>query len=123
MQKFGLIIYAPIMLVFAVGGEYLFNLFGKSFDGAYVYLLILGVGQLIYAGFGFSGFALIAMEEGKFEAFFSMVCMLLMVCITWALHDYSAKGVAIAFSVSICLRSFIPYLYARRKLILLKQGN
>ncbi len=123
MQKFGLVIYAPIMLVFAVGGEYLFNLFGKSFDGAYVYLLILGVGQLVYAAFGFSGFALVAMDEGKFEAFFSMLCMLLMVCIAWALQDYSAKGVAIAFSVSICVRSFIPYLYARRKLALLKQGT
>jgi O-antigen/teichoic acid export membrane protein len=123
MQKFGLVIYAPIMLVFAVGGEYLFNLFGKSFDGAYVYLLILGVGQLVYAAFGFSGFALVAMDEGKFEAFFSMFCMLLMVCIAWALQDYSAKGVAIAFSVSISVRSFIPYLYARRKLVLLKQGT
>jgi O-antigen/teichoic acid export membrane protein len=100
MQKFGLVIYAPIMLVFAVGGEYLFNLFGKSFDGA-----------------------LVAMDEGKFEAFFSMLCMLLMVCIAWALQDYSAKGVAIAFSVSISVRSFIPYLYARRKLVLLKQGT
>lgn len=123
MQKFGLIIYAPIMLIFAVGGEFLFNLFGKSFDGAYVYLLILGVGQLVYAAFGFSGFALVAMDEGKFEALFSMLCMILMVCIAWALRDYSAKGVAIAFCVSICMRSFIPYLYARRKLTLLMQGT
>lgn len=122
MQKFGLIIYAPIMLVFAVGGEYLFNLFGKSFDGAYVYLLILGVGQMVYAGFGFSGFALVVMDESKFEAFFSLLCMILMLCIAWALHDYSAKGVAIAFSASISMRSFIPYLYARRKLVRLKQG-
>jgi O-antigen/teichoic acid export membrane protein len=122
MQKFGVIIYAPIMFIFAVGGEFLFNLFGKSFDGAYVYLLILGVGQLVYAGFGFSGFALVAMDEGKFEAFFSMLCMILMVGIAWALRDYSAKGVAVAFCVSICLRSFIPYLYARRKLIRLMAG-
>lgn len=123
MQKFGLIIYAPIMLIFALAGEYLFNLFGKSFDGAYVYLLILGVGQLIYAGFGFSGFTLVAMDESKFEAFFSLLCMILMLIVAWVLQNYSAKGVAIAFSLSISMRSFIPYLYARRKLVRMKQGN
>jgi O-antigen/teichoic acid export membrane protein len=123
MQKFGLMIYAPIMIVFAVGGEFLFNLFGKSFDGAYAYLLILGAGQLVYAGFGFSGFALVAMDEGKFEAVFSLLCMILMVFIAWVLRDYSAKGVAIAFSVSISVRSFVPYLYARRKLARLKQES
>lgn len=116
MQKFGLLIYVPIMLVFAIGGEFLFNLFGKSFDGAYLYLLILGVGQLVYAAFGFSGFALVALDESKFEAFVSLLCILLMVVLVWLLRDYSAKGVAIAYSVSISLRSFLPYLYVRRKL-------
>jgi O-antigen/teichoic acid export membrane protein len=123
MQKFGLLIYVPIMVIFAIGGEFLFNLFGKSFDGAYLYLLILGSGQLVYAAFGFSGFALVALDESKFEAFVSLLCMLLMVVIVWLLRDYSAKGVAVAYSVSISLRSFLPYLYVKRKLSkLLRNG-
>lgn len=116
MQKFGLIIYVPVMSVFVFGGDALLDMFGKSFDGAYDYLLILGAGQLIYAAFGFSGFALVAIDESRFEAIFSLICMGVLLGVAWVLKDYSARGVAVAYCVSISLRSFIPYVYAQRKI-------
>lgn len=111
MMRYGLAMYLPMILAFVFFGNEILSIFGKSFVGGDKYLLVLGAGQLVYALFGMMGFVLIVMDRSRIEAMVAVASMVLMVGLSVAGQSHGVMAVAVAYAVTIAVRSLVSYVF------------
>lgn len=95
----------PAIIVIAIFGRYLLQLFGSEFEAAYPTLLVLLAGQFVNAALGPSGNLLIMDEGHRKAALVSAKSVVLFFVLALALSPpFAAVGAAVAVSVSLVYR-------------------
>jgi O-antigen/teichoic acid export membrane protein len=118
---FSLAVYIPVATLLAIFPTQILSFFGDGFEGGANNLLIMLLGQSIYASTGLVGMCLAMSGKAALEFRLSLVGVTVMYGTIWILGNaYGATGVAVGFAFSLALKNLLSWVFVRRTISTLK---
>jgi O-antigen/teichoic acid export membrane protein len=103
-------------LCFVLFGQWLLGFWGAEFQGAYLVLVVLSIGQFFNIATGCSGLLLVMCGFEKIEGYISISALFLNIILNVLLiKNYGALGAALATSITITLMNFTRVIFANKK--------
>jgi O-antigen/teichoic acid export membrane protein len=114
----GLILVAIVsLLLFMAFGHSMLAMWGKEFAGAYLILIVLGIGQFFNISTGCSGMLLIMCGYEKSQGYISAVALFVNLILNYFLiSTWGAVGAALATAITVAGANAAKMFVARRKI-------
>lgn len=116
-RKLSLMLFAPIFLFVLIFPEFTLGLFGKRYIEGINLLLIMIVGQLVYASTGLVGLFLAMTDHAALEfrlAVSGALIMVLLISIAGSIAGI--EGVALGFTLALGIKNLLSLYFAKRVL-------
>lgn len=113
----GLTLLATIsLMLFVVFGHWLLSIWGREFGGAYLVLVVLGIGQFFNISTGCCGMLLVMCGHEKILGYLSSAFLVINLILNYFLIlKWGALGAASATAITIAGQNIAKLIIAKRK--------